>query len=124
MSDDWRAAAAELDRELVAVQHTAYGAFWPATAVALALIDSGVLDKAKLMEIIDDLHDVATAWAEPGYGEDATQQLEQMRQLLEGEAWASGQVRPLLRRLLNAEFLRAALRPKSPPPGHEESEKR
>lgn len=105
MSDDWRAAVDDLDRELVAVQDTACGAFWPATAVALALIEAGTLRKTQVLEIIDDLHDLATLYAAPEPAGDATWLLEEMRDFLEGRDWSAGRVRELLQ----TEASRAAL---------------
>lgn len=92
MSDDFSRRMDDLDTELVAVQDVAFNAYWPDLAVALALIDSDVIDKQRLITIIDHLHDFVSVDAEPGRAAEAAHSLGAMRDILELPYFSSGQV--------------------------------
>ncbi|WP_276200392.1 hypothetical protein [Chelatococcus sp. XZ-Ab1] len=105
----------ELDTELLAVQDAAFNGFWPALAVAFALIDEGMIEKARLLEFIEALRDLAAAWAEPGRGEDAVLVLQQVEELVSGADLEPGRVLQELRTLIRVEALIATLKPRGRP---------
>ncbi len=53
----------DLDNELTGTHAIACNSYWPATAVACALLDKGVIDKANLLKIVDTLMATASAFS-------------------------------------------------------------
>lgn len=106
----WKDDFEELDDLLFQNMRATDGAFWPPLAIALALIDKGVVDKETMLTIIDALRDIALGWAEPGYGEDDARALQQMYDFLEAAEVSEGKVLRELRTLGAGEMLRALRR--------------
>lgn len=102
MTDDepWRRAMDDMDVEIVAVQKMAEGAAWPSVALALALIDKGVLDKGEMLDIIDSLQSIVRALEVPETAtvDEALLGLRRLAEALEGFDPQPGQVQHQLRR--------------------------
>ena len=88
----------DLDLELFCVQRNVYNSHWPSVALAAALIDQGVVDKDGLLAIIEALHDVASAHAEPGYGEDDLLALDLFRSAVDQLELSRGSVLAQIRK--------------------------
>ena len=76
MEKPWREDVEELDSHLSKVIMNVTGSFLPAYAIAAALIDAGVLKRARLLEIITAVHDLAMANAVVGEAEEEVDVLE------------------------------------------------
>ncbi len=60
---DIRARLDELDAELSVAHSIALGGYWPATAMACAMLNAGLIDKVALLKIVDTLSAIAAALA-------------------------------------------------------------
>lgn len=94
MSENWKAAIEELDTETLAAQAMAEGSAIPIAGIALALIDANVIEKDRLLSILDSLDsrfraDYEDRLAEP---DDFLSVLDFVREFVAGSKWTSGQV--------------------------------
>lgn len=101
----------ETDMELLALQGMFEGGTMANAAIVLALLDAGVIDKGRLLDIIESLHGILAAdyVGRLGDFEDAQLALENLRGWLSGPEWRPGQVVEDLRKLETAEFLRSQM---------------
>lgn len=111
MPKTWKEAFDELDEENARTYLMADGAYLPLVAIALALIDKGVITRAELLRFIDVLQELGQAWANPGDGEEATHLLERTAAFLGTRELAlePGKIHQELRTAADAEGLRALL---------------
>ena len=102
----------ETDIEILAVQCMFDGGRLAPVAVALALIDAGVLDKGRLLDIIESLHGILAAEYVGHLGDigDAELGLRSLREWLDGFDWKQGRVLEELRTQESLEFLRSQMR--------------
>lgn len=119
--EPWRRALEDMDTEVLGAQKLAVGAFWPPIAVACALIDAGVIDRMRLLEIIDSLHALVTAEAVDDLGdpEDVGLGLEKAREFFDLHELTRGSVVRQLREMERGEAARLLLRMRRSPPGRE-----
>lgn len=112
MRKTWREAVNELDHENARTYLMADGAHLPIVALALALIDKGLISRAELLSFIDVLQELGQAWAIPGDGDEATHLLERTAAFLGSRdlALEQGKVLQELRTAADAEGLIALLR--------------
>lgn len=117
MDETTRRMFDEMDRECLGAQMMAVGAYWPSIALALAMVDAGLIEKLALLKIIDSLHSVVLAWASDGLGDprDEALGLERLREFLELKEMRPGQVLPELGLLERAEAWRHLTRKERPP---------
>ncbi|MDQ2084554.1 hypothetical protein RA307_30600 [Xanthobacteraceae bacterium Astr-EGSB] len=121
MDEPWREEFDDLDNECLAAQTMAVGAIWPSVAVAYALIDKGLIDKRRLLEIIDSLHTVVAGLTAGDLGdvEDRLRGLELMREFLEFDEVQPDRVLEFLRTTETAQTLLLLLQSKPPRPTRE-----
>ncbi|WP_257317230.1 hypothetical protein [Shinella pollutisoli] len=113
----------ETDELILATQSMLDGQQMAIAAVALALIDKGSIDRARLLGIIESLHGILAADYVGALGDvgDAEIGLSRLREWLDVSDWKEGQVLEELHKLESAEFLRSQLKlanskRKRPPP--------
>lgn len=99
----------ETDMELLALQGMFEGGRMANAAIVLALLDAGLIDKGRLLDIIESLHGILAAdyVGKLADFEDAQSALENLREWLSGPEWRPGQVVEDLRKLETVEFLRS-----------------
>jgi hypothetical protein len=99
----------ETEDEIIALQSMFDGGRLTSVAIALALIDAGVIDKGRLLNIIESLHGILAADYVGRFGDisDAELGLASLREWLDGSHWKPGQVLEFLRTHEAAEFLRS-----------------
>lgn len=78
----WNARLDELDTEICAAQDVSNNAYWPAVAIALTLIDAGLIDRGKLIAITELLRDYVTTNSEPGTAEETSQSFDEFHHWL------------------------------------------
>jgi hypothetical protein len=90
-----------LEDEVIAVQSMFDGGTMAPLAIALALIDKGLIDANRLIEIIDTLHAILALDYELKLGsiEDAEIGLTRLRDFLDAGQFEPGKVLPMLRML-------------------------
>lgn len=94
MSEDKNAAIENLETETLMAQASAEGNAIPIVGIALALIDAGVIEKDRLLSILDSLDSRFRADYEDRISEssDLLSALDFVRQFLSDSKWTSGQV--------------------------------
>lgn len=120
MSEEpWKRQLEDMDVEVLGAQTLAMGAFWPPIAVACALIDAGVIERLRLLEVIDSLHTLVTAEAADGLGdvEDVGLGLEKFREFFDLHELTRGSVVRELREMERGEMERLLRRSRRSPPG-------
>lgn len=120
MTDEpWKRDLEDMETEVLGAQTLARGAFWPPIAVACALIDAGVIERLRLLEIIDSLHAMVTAEAVDGLGdpEDVGLGLEKFREFFDLHELTRGSVVHQIREMERGEAERLLRRSRRPPPG-------
>ncbi|WP_075656071.1 hypothetical protein [Pseudochrobactrum sp. B5] len=102
----------EVDSELVALQSMFEGTNMTLLALSLALLDAGVINKERLIEIIDSLHGILAAEFVGKFGDlsDAEIALNSLRGWLDGSEWKQGLVVEHLHKLEKSEFFRSQMR--------------
>jgi uncharacterized lipoprotein YmbA len=98
MVETLRRRVQEIDENLSEQISINMGNFLPAFAVAAALIDAGVVDRGRLLTIVDRLHDVATGYANVGDADLELDALNRMRLYLETIPLSEGTVPEVLER--------------------------
>lgn len=95
----WMKALAELDFEIAATFDTAVHTVWASAAVALTLLDEGLIEKAKLLRIMETIIGLVSAEyaEEPDEAEDMLRPLLILRDFLEGLPLRPGTVEEELR---------------------------
>ncbi|MQT13683.1 hypothetical protein [Segnochrobactrum spirostomi] len=104
----------ELDWILSETMSEVTGGFWPAFAVAMVLVDAGVAKRERMLEIIEAVHDLATAQAGIGVAEHELQSLENFRFYVDRTNPGAGSVLTRLREFQAERFLEIVRRPKPP----------
>lgn len=84
----------DVDRELLALQASLHGNAFATAAIALALIDKGLVDKNRLLDIIESLRTLLALDYEDRLAEAADTEwaLDEVSQLLELQEWRAGRV--------------------------------
>lgn len=105
----------ETDREILALQGMFEGGQMVPVALVLALLDAGVIDKGRLLDIIESLHGILAAdfVGRLGGVDDAETALDLLRRWLDGSDWKAGQVLEQLQSQERAEFLRSQMKLKN-----------
>jgi hypothetical protein len=104
----WQRAFDDLDTEILGTQTMVMGTHCAIAAVALALIDKGLIDKGRLIDIIESLRSnlQAEIVGDLGDVQDAEVALDSLLAWISGSGLTEGKVLDVLREQEAAEFLR------------------
>lgn len=102
----------ETEEEVIALQSMFDGSRYGLLALALAMLDAGVIDRRRLLAIIESLHGILAAdyVGAIGSGDDAEVALNRMREWLDGFDWRAGSVVEELHKIETQEFLRTQMK--------------